>query len=165
MVSKPGLELKPGPGLWQALNSGLAPDFKSPSPPKPGPSQGFEPEPGPIHHYWRVEQLPQQSAQGNPMEKILFRDTNTAEYMILLQGATVGKRIKGLVRPWARGWARNVRAEPDLPGWLWDRKESVPSPYWSHQANVSLTKGQVLFLCHHIRKIWKNLSRLRWLIS
>src|ERR1700685_4287468 len=28
---------KPGPGLWQALNSGLAQDFESPSPPKPGP--------------------------------------------------------------------------------------------------------------------------------
>ena len=50
MVNKPGLEPEPGPGLWQALNSGLAQDFKSPSPPKPGPSQGFEPEPGPIHH-------------------------------------------------------------------------------------------------------------------
>ena len=51
MVHKPGLEPEPGLGLWQALNSGLAQDFQSPSPPKPGPSQGFEPEPGPIHHY------------------------------------------------------------------------------------------------------------------
>jgi hypothetical protein len=51
MVYKPGLEPEPGLGLWQALNSGLAQDFQSPSPPKPGPSQGFEPEPGPIHHY------------------------------------------------------------------------------------------------------------------
>src|ERR1700733_2403031 len=51
MVYKPGPEPEPGLGLWQALNSGLAQDFQSPSPPKPGPSQGFEPEPGPIHHY------------------------------------------------------------------------------------------------------------------
>ena len=50
MVYKPGLEPEPGLGLWQALNSGLAQDFQSPSPPKPGPSRGFEPEPGPIHH-------------------------------------------------------------------------------------------------------------------
>jgi hypothetical protein len=50
MVYKPGLEPEPGLGLWQALNSGLAQDFQSPSPPKPGPSQGFEPEPGPTHH-------------------------------------------------------------------------------------------------------------------
>ena len=37
MVNKPGLEPEPGPGLWQALNWGLA--------------QDFGPEPGPIHHY------------------------------------------------------------------------------------------------------------------
>lgn len=37
MVYEPGLEPKPGPGLWQAFNSGLAQDFESPSPPKPGP--------------------------------------------------------------------------------------------------------------------------------
>jgi len=43
MVYKPGLEPEPGPGLWQAFNSGLAHDFESPSP-------GFEPKPGPIHH-------------------------------------------------------------------------------------------------------------------
>ena len=57
MVNKPGLEPEPGPGLWQALNSGLAQDFKSPSPPKPGPSQGFEPKPGPIHHYGHPQEL------------------------------------------------------------------------------------------------------------
>jgi hypothetical protein len=51
MVYKPWLEPEPGLGLWQALNSGLAQDFQSPSPPKPGQSQGFEPKPGPIHHY------------------------------------------------------------------------------------------------------------------
>jgi hypothetical protein len=51
MVYKPGLEPEPGPGLWQAFNSGLAHDFESPSPPKPGPSPGFEPKSGPIHHY------------------------------------------------------------------------------------------------------------------
>ena len=105
MVSKPGLELKPGPGLWQALNSGLAPDFKSPSPPKPGPSQGFEPEPGPIHHYWRVEQLPQQSAQGNPMEKILFRDTNTllSEYNMLCGMLDTISDVSGLAQAQSPG--------------------------------------------------------------
>src|ERR1700683_668241 len=32
MVYNPGLEPGPGLGLWQALNSGLAQDFQSPSP-------------------------------------------------------------------------------------------------------------------------------------
>src|ERR1700683_2016219 len=41
MVYKPRLEPKPGPGLWQAFNLGLAQDFESPRPPTPGP----------IHHY------------------------------------------------------------------------------------------------------------------
>ena len=46
MVYEPGLEPKPGLGLWQALNSGLAQEFQSPSPPKPGP----------IHHYSHMMQ-------------------------------------------------------------------------------------------------------------
>ena len=57
MVYKPGLEPEPGPGLWQAFNLGLAQDFESPSPPKPGPSPGFEPKPGPIHHYAYADKL------------------------------------------------------------------------------------------------------------